>query len=77
MAYTRCLSDCTLYLETHAVAPLEELHRRLRYRVELIQHVYAAQVQILQGTGTGDGEASPALLLLLGGRNKTPEDFRA
>ena len=50
-AYSKCLSDATAYLEERLLIPMEELSQRLKYRLELLRHMYSSQVDILQGAG--------------------------
>ena len=78
------MSQCTLYLEQHVVLPLEELYHRLKYRIDMIQHVYTSQVCILQGSGSSSQGAvshvqdqqEKQVVALLSRKNKTAEDMK-
>jgi hypothetical protein len=74
--YSKCLSDATAYLEEHLLIPMEELSQRLKYRVELLKHMYTAQVDILHGQrATGDGDYVVKLTAILNKPNKTKADM--
>lgn len=57
--YSKCLSDATAYLEEQLLIPMEELSQRLKYRIELLKHVYTTQVDILQGQQSQQTQKSP------------------
>ena len=44
-------------MEARISAPLQELSRRIRYRVDVLKDTYAAQLELLEGS---PGDASTA-----------------
>ena len=47
---SKALSSVSEHLESQIAPPLQELSRRIRYRVDVLRDTYAAQLELLEGS---------------------------